>query len=123
MSLSSAYCLALTLMLTLQGPMGRPILAETRSFNPAAPDLKVHVRLYNYTSVTPEGLAKAEEQASTIFRQVGVEVVWIEDTALQQGSGAPAFEKVDLFLRILPQPRATLPSRSALGDTLVPPSP
>jgi hypothetical protein len=115
---SAVYCLALTMILTLHGPTGRPILAETRSFNPEKPDLKVHVRLYNYASVTPEGLAKMKEQASVIFRQVRVDVVWVEDAALQQGSGAPAFEEIDLFLRILPQPRATLASRSALGEAL-----
>jgi hypothetical protein len=76
------------------------------------------VRLYNYASVTSEGLAKAQQQASGIFCQIGVEVVWVDDTTLQKRPGAVAFEEVDLFLRILPQPRATLASRSALGEAL-----
>jgi hypothetical protein len=93
-------------------------LAETRSFNPATADLKVHVLIYNYASVTPEKLQKAQEGASTIFRKAGVEVVWIENTALRKGPGAPTLEEMDLILRILPQARTTLASRSALGEAL-----
>jgi hypothetical protein len=118
MSRSSAHSLALTLILTLHGPSVGPILAETRSFKPATPDLKVHVLIYNYASVTSEKLQKAQEGASTIFRKAGVEVVWIENTALQKRPGAPTLEEMDLILRILPQPRATLASRSALGEAL-----
>jgi hypothetical protein len=118
MSRSSAHSLVLTLILTLHGPSVGPILAETRSFNPATADLKVHVLIYNYASVTPEKLQKAQEGASTIFRKAGVEVVWIENTALRKGPGAPTLEEMDLILRILPQARTTLASRSALGEAL-----
>ena len=118
MSRSSAHSLALTLILTLHGPSVGPILAKTRSFNPATADLKVHVLIYNYASVTPEKLQKAQEGASTIFRKAGVEVVWIENTALQKRPGAPTLEEMDLILRILPQARTTLASRSALGEAL-----
>ena len=67
MSQLSTHCLALTLILTLHGPTVGPILAETRSFNPATPDLKVHVLLYNYASVTPEQLQKAQERGQHHF--------------------------------------------------------
>ena len=102
MSQLSTHCLALTLILTLHGPALGQRLAETTSFNPPKPNFKVHVLIYNYASVTPKALAEAEERASTIFRHVGVEVVWTENTALRKGLGAPAFEEIDLFLRILP---------------------
>ena len=118
MSQLSTHSLALTLILTLHGPSVGPILAETRLFNPATADLKVHVLIYNYASVTPEKLQKAQEGASTIFRKAGVEVVWIENTALRKGPGAPTLEEMDLILRILPQARTTLASRSALGEAL-----
>jgi hypothetical protein len=118
MSQLSTHSLVLTLILTLHGPSVGPILAETRSFNPATADLKVHVLIYNYASVTPEKLQKAQEGASTIFRKAGVEVVWIENTALRKGPGAPTLEEMDLILRILPQARTTLASRSALGEAL-----
>jgi hypothetical protein len=49
--------------------------------NPAAPSdggLRIIVRVYNYAGVSGGSLAKAEEEASRIFREVGVELAWLD---------------------------------------------
>ncbi|MEW5978624.1 MAG: hypothetical protein AB1898_22735 [Acidobacteriota bacterium] len=74
--------------------------------------------LYNYSSATAEGLHKAEEQANAIFQEVGVEVIWVENTVLDSGPDAPTLKEMDVILRVLSQPRASLPSRTALGEAL-----
>jgi hypothetical protein len=81
------------------------------------PDLKVYVLLYNYTPIPHQTLAEAQERAAQIFLDVGVEIVWLPNALLQPGSAA--LKEIDLILRVLPQPRATLASRTALGEALL----
>jgi hypothetical protein len=38
--------------------------------------LKIEVHLYNYAGVTPESLARAEQETTRIYRRLGVEMVW-----------------------------------------------
>ena len=42
----------------------------------------------------------------------------VEHTSMQEWSGTQGLVDVDLVLRILPRPRATLASKSALGEAL-----
>src|SRR5262245_31958241 len=79
----------------------------------AHPNLQVHVLVYNYAQVSRENQAKAENRAGLIFREVGIELVWVEN-----GSGSTSLDDIDLILRILPQPRPTLASQKALGEAL-----
>src|SRR5262249_37093112 len=78
----------------------------------------MNVLLYNYTTVTTKCLRKAQERASATFSKAGLEVVWNENTVLDQGLGAPTLEEMHLILRILPRPRATLASPTALCEAL-----
>jgi hypothetical protein len=79
-------------------------------------DLKVHVLVYNYAPISNQTLVEAQERAAQIFLYVGVEVVWVANTLLQRGSAT--LKEIDLILRVLPQPRASLASRTALGEAL-----
>jgi hypothetical protein len=79
-------------------------------------DLKVQVLVYNYAPVSSQTLAESQQLARHIFRKGGVEVVWVANTLLDEGSYT--LEQIDLILRVLPQARATLPSRTALGEAL-----
>jgi hypothetical protein len=44
--------------------------------------LNIKVLVFNEAASSPETLAKAEEQANQIFRQVGVEIVWVNQASL-----------------------------------------
>jgi hypothetical protein len=82
---------------------------------------KINVRVYNYAHVTQKVLAGAEQEATIIFRQARLEMVWLDCPLsmaefekypdCQQPSG-----RVNLALRILP--RAMAESEPSSNDTL-----
>jgi hypothetical protein len=82
------------------------------------PNWRVQVLIYDYAQVPVERLAKAAKRAKIIFREAGVELLLVEHTSMQKCSSTPSLDDIDLILRILPRPRATLASKSALGEAL-----
>jgi hypothetical protein len=64
------------LLLTL----GAPGFARTPSVGKAEPSLKITIRVFNYARVPKGTLKRAEKQATTIFREAGVETVWLDCT-------------------------------------------
>src|SRR6516162_9944417 len=42
------------------------------------PGLTITLRVYNYAHIPPSLLSRAEEEATTIFRQAGVEAAWVD---------------------------------------------
>ena len=114
-------CLALSFILTLSSAS----FARTPSTGGAEPSLKITVRVYNYAEVSRRTLAQAERKATRVFRQVGVETVWLDcslagaevarDPECQQPIGP-----TDLVLRIIPRSMATrVPfSKAAFGFAL-----
>jgi hypothetical protein len=78
--------------------------------------------VYDYAQVSPETLIKAQERASTIFQQVGVELVWVNHGGTTGESQNPLasqhkLDQIDFILRILPRSRAALKD-NALGEAL-----
>jgi hypothetical protein len=39
--------------------------------------MKVEIRVYNHSAVSPEILAHAEREAAGIFQKIGVETAWL----------------------------------------------
>jgi hypothetical protein len=81
-------------------------------------DLRTHVLVYNYAPISAQTLAEAKQLAAHIFQDAGVQVVWVDNILLQTPSSGVSLEQIDLIIRVLPQPRATLASRTALGEAL-----
>lgn len=84
---------------------------------PAAPELTVTVRVYNYAQTSSTVLAEAEREAGRIFGEAGLKTVWLDcttrPTAIPHDSCQEAIEAEDVRLRIL-----TSPVRNSLQDTV-----
>jgi hypothetical protein len=70
-------------------------------------DAKLILRVYNYARLDPVSMVLSEKVASTIFANVGIEVVWMDCSVSRPPSGgSPACQSrmgpTDLVLRILP---------------------
>ena len=100
------------------------LFANARSFAESQPTAdqdkspKIYVLVYNYALLTSQLLSRAEEQANQIFRRAGVQIVWVDQTSLGRQPGQYSLREMDLILRVLPEPRATLSNRTALGEAL-----
>jgi hypothetical protein len=95
-------CLALSSVFTVVLPV------FTAKDSGAEPGLKVIVRVYNYAQVSPKTLAEATTEATTIFLDAGLEMLWLDcRLSLEDSHGDRAclqpFGPTDLVLRILPQ--------------------
>ena len=94
--------------------------AETLRVEQAKPSLEITVRVYNYARVPSGTLARAQKEATRIFRQIGVKLAWSPcplSAAERQGNPAcrGRMGPTDLQLRILPRSmaeRSGLPSRT-----------
>ena len=49
-----------------------------RAEHSAEPRLTITLRVYNYAHVATPQLSRAEEEATSIFRQAGVETAWVD---------------------------------------------
>jgi hypothetical protein len=85
----------------------------------ANPGLAITVRVYNYARVPASILRTAEQETAMIFREAGVETVWVDCRVSTAEPQSPAckqpFSSSDLFLKLLPPSMArAVPSD---GDT------
>jgi hypothetical protein len=70
------------------------------------PGLTITLRVYNYARIPTRTLNRAERETTWIFRQTGVETVWVDCRVSTAEPRTPAceqpFSSSDLFLRLLP---------------------
>ena len=72
------------LTLILGAGVAAPVHAQRPSPDPTPipvnlePRFKITLRVYNYAHIPPALLSHAEEEATTIFRQAGVEAAWVD---------------------------------------------
>jgi len=72
------------LKLILGAGVAAPVYGQRPSHNATSvpvslePGLKIALRVYNYAHIPPALLSHAEEEATTIFRQAGVEAAWVD---------------------------------------------
>lgn len=85
-------------------------LDEVAAGAAAEPIAKAAVRLYDYAAVPYQTLADAEREASRIFREAGVNLLWMECGPVQNDSDPDACEQLGesmrLVMRILPETMA-----------------
>ena len=104
----SGSVVALSCLLTLSSLS----YAGIQSGAGAQPELKITVRVYNYAGVSRGTLARAEEEASRIFREAGIETTWLDCPTSHAEEGAlPAcallLGPAGVDVRIIPPSMAT----------------
>ena len=82
------------------------------------PDLRITIRVFNYAKVSPQTWAFAQTVAARIFRQAGIETLWLDCSLSSEGTySLPVCdqpqERTTLILRIVPASPAT---RINFGD-------
>ncbi len=55
-----------------------PALAQPSSAKAPEKTLQITVRIYDYAQISPRTLRRAQDEATYVFRQAGVEVLWLE---------------------------------------------
>ena len=101
--------LNLGVVVGLVGAMGLA-LPETVLAGAQTASLTIRVRVDNYTQASHDILAEAEREASRIFGEAGLKVVWLDcppghSAAVLQDTCQEPSGGTDLSLRILPTPR------------------
>ena len=97
---------------------------QTACAAPAAPELAITVRVYNYTQASPTILARAELEAGHIFGEAGLKLVWVDctpgPTLISQNPCQEAIEAEDVRLRILLAPVRNGLQDAAFGFAIAP---
>jgi hypothetical protein len=81
--------------------------------------LSITVRLYNYAGVPEDVILRAEERATRIIREAGVEVEWLDcSLTVAEGTDKPAcdtrpWRPADIAMRLLP---SSMKQRLPFGD-------
>jgi hypothetical protein len=72
---------------------------------PAETGLKIILRIRNYAHVESETLIRAEQEATRIYRNIGVETVWLHQPLLteKKQEASPRQQRPDIDLNILAQ--------------------
>ena len=65
-------------LLTLVLAVGFPCLAQGPETGEVTSDLKIRVLAFNYARVLPRILARAKSQTTTVFRKIGVGLLWVD---------------------------------------------
>jgi predicted Zn-dependent protease len=108
---SLRHCLSLTLA-------GLFSLVQTDLGNLEEPDLKITLRIYNYGPVQSEMLIRAEQEVTRIYRNIGVETVWLgQPLAVEtKEERPPSDQKPDIVLNIVAHAMSeAIVGRSTLG--------
>jgi len=95
------------------------------SWEPAAADLTIPVRVFNYAQAPPALLARAEREADRIFGKAGLKLVWLDctpghSTSLPQDPCEEAIEAEDIRLRIHVVPVGNSLQDSVFGFAIAP---
>jgi len=116
--------LGLTRVVAVVGIVGF-LFSEAACASPAALDLTITVRVYNYTQAPPTILARAEREAGRIFGDAGLKVLWLDcmpgsSTPISQDPCHEAIETADIRLRILLAPVRNNLQDSVFGFAIAP---
>ena len=97
---------------------GISLMDEIVMAGPAEPSLRITLHVHNRAHVESGTLLRAEQEATRIFSEIGIEAVWIEESlvATEEHQDHPRHRMSDVHLNILPRAMEDLGlSGSALG--------
>jgi len=82
---------------------GLSSLVQAGLAGPAEPSLKITLRIRNHAHVESETLILAEQEATRIYRKIGVEMVWLHQPLLKEEKqeDPPRHQRPDIDLAIL----------------------
>jgi predicted Zn-dependent protease len=91
-------------------------VAQNSTAGTVEPGLKMILRVFNYAHVDPKTLSRAEHEAARIYRELGVETSWLDQsvTETQQDQSPYRVGEIDLSIVSQAWEGAGLPA-SALG--------
>jgi len=100
------------------------LFPQTAGAAPAAPELAITVRVYDYAQTSPSILDAAEREAGRIFGQAGLKLVWL-DCMPEPATPPPdpckgVIESEDVRLRILPTPVQNFLQDTVFGFAIAP---
>jgi hypothetical protein len=105
-----------------------PAFGQSPTVPTTKPNPTITVRIHDYVHVPPETMARAEDVASEILRQAGVEVVWLNcNTAVplekRQPECARPFSSLDFVMNLVDriQLQSSNPPEIAMGLAAVSP--
>lgn len=86
--------------------------------------LRIVLRIYNYAQLSPTALRGAADQATAVFRQAGIEALWLGDPRSSQeawNGTAPeaSLEPADFAVRIVASSDLYPPTRTVMGFTML----
>jgi len=67
------------------------------------PGLKITLNVYNWAHVDSETLNRAEQEATRIYREIGIETVWVDRSVDEQQQNSAAHRASEIYVNIVPQ--------------------
>jgi hypothetical protein len=82
----------------------------------AQPGLKMTLNVYNWAHVDSDTLNRAKQEAARIYREIGIETVWIDSSIDEQQQNSAFHRASVIYVNIIPQATEGLGlTPSALG--------
>jgi len=82
----------------------------------AQPDLTITLNVYNWAHVDSDTLNRAKQEAARIYREIGIETVWIDRSVDEQQQNSASHRAPEIYVNIIPQATEGLGlTPSALG--------
>jgi len=82
--------------------------AATAATVKTLPDLKITLHLYNWAHVDSETLIRAKQEATRIYREIGVETLWIDHAVNDAQQDSASYGVSAIRVNIVPQASAGL---------------
>jgi hypothetical protein len=112
---SFRHYLKLVAILVWVCSVGEPAMAGNVK---AQPDLTITLNVYNWAHVDSDTLNRAKQEAARIYRQIGIQTVWIDHSVDEQQQNSASHRASEIYVNIIPQATEGLGlTPSALGVT------
>src|SRR2546425_8360813 len=67
------------------------------------PGLKITLNVYNWAHVDSETLIRAKQEATRIYREIGIETVWLDSTVDEDRQNLTPHQASEIYVNIVPQ--------------------
>src|SRR5262245_60618763 len=64
--------------------------------------VKITLHIYNYAHVKSETLIRAKQEATRIYREIGVETVWLDHLVDEEKKDPAPFRMWEIYINIVP---------------------
>src|SRR2546426_5399517 len=67
------------------------------------PGLKITLHVYNWAHVDSETLIRAKQEGTRIYREIGIETVWLDHPVAEEQQRGTPHQESDIYVNIVPQ--------------------